>query len=222
MAKTLAQILTDARQIIGESDSSNSRFTDAQLTIWANDSYRDIFRALASGSRGGAPTKVDYTVSAQSVSLNTTLMRLDTVRFNVQPEGKWVELDSESIETMNEKYPDWENDDTGVPVRYVRTGTFTISLHPSPNAANLSQTLRTYGIYMPTALSASSDTPDLPEHCHDMIPHYIAYRCFSGIEQGERSIAELTLYRGMLKEGKGIAQNLTTKRKGFRFVEHDD
>lgn len=222
MAKSLAQIIADARQIIAEPEFDNSHFTDAQLTIWANDAYRDIWRAISSGSRGGVVTKQDYTVSAQTVSLETTLMRLDSCRFKKQPQDEFSEIEILTPEEMNELYPDWENDDTGIPERAVRTGTFTLMLHPSPNAANLAQTMRTYGIYLPTALSANTDTPDLPEPCHDLIPHWIAYRCFAFLEQSERMVAELTLYRGSLRDLKGMATNFTTKAKRWRFLEQDE
>lgn len=229
MAKTLAQMISDGRQIFGQTDSANSNISDAQLTIWANDAYRDIVRALASGSHGGVPiSSRDYTItgghiSSGSVTLNSATIRVDTARWRKDSSSQWEPLDIINLEQLMRRFPDWENDDTAeVPVYLVRTGTFAAKLYPAPDTSTGSQTLRIYGIESPSALSASTDTPDLPEFLHDLIPHYMAYRAFAFLENGERSISELTLYRGALKEGKGIASNFSTQQKGWKFDEVDD
>ena len=119
-------------------------------------------------------------------------------------------------------FPDWENSATSSEPKYlVRTGTFAAKLYPVPNTSEATQTLRVYGIESPSALSAASDTPDLPEFMHDLIPHFMAYRAFAFLEDKDRSISELTLYRGALKEGKGIASNFSAKQKGWKFDEVD-
>lgn len=229
MAKTLEQMISDARQIFGQPDSSNSNISDAQLTIWANDAYRDIVRALASNSHGGVPiSSRDYTItgghiSSGAVTLNSATIRVDTARWRQNSSSQWEPLDIINIEQLMKRYPDWENDDASeVPTYLVRTGTFAAKLYPAPNTSEATQTLRIYGIESPSALSASTDTPDLPEFLHDLIPHYMAYRSFAFLENGERSISELTLYRGALKEGKGIASNFSTQQKGWKFDEVDD
>lgn len=229
MAKTLAQMIADGRQIFGQPDSANSNISDAQLTIWADDAYRDIVRALASNSHGGVPiSSRDYTItgghiSGGAVTLNSATIRVDTVRWRKDSSSEWQPLDIINLEQLMKRFPDWENDDTAdVPAYFVRTGTFAAKLYPAPNTSTGSQTVRIYGIESPSALSASTDTPDLPEFLHDLIPHYMAYRAFAFLENGERSISELTLYRGALKEGKGIASNFSTQQKGWKFDEVDD
>jgi len=229
MAKTLAQMITDARAIFGQTDASNSNISDAQLTIWANDAYRDIVRAMVSASHGGVPiTSRDYTISGGQISsgvvtLNTATIRLDTIRWRQNSTSRFVELEAINIEQLMRWFPDWENDDASSEPRYfVRTGTFSARLIPTPNTSEATQTVRVYGIESPSALVSSGDTPDLPEFLHDLIPHHMAYRAFSLLENPERAVSELTLYRGALKEGKGIASNLTTQQKGWKFDEIDD
>jgi hypothetical protein len=229
MAKTLAQIITDARAIFGQTDSSNTSISDVQLTIWANDSYRDIVRALASASHGGVPiSSRDYTItgggiSGNAVTLNSATLRLDTVRWREDSSSDFIELEVINIEQLMRWFPNWENEGSqDEPKYFVRTGTFAAKLYPTPNTSTGSQTVRVYGIESPSALSASSDTPDLPEFLHDLIPHHMAYRAFSFLENQDRAVAELTLYRGALKEGKGIASNYSTQQKGWKFDEVDD
>ena len=229
MAKTLAQIITDARAIFGQTDSTNSNISDAQLTIWANDAYRDIVRALASASHGGVPiSSRDYTItgghiSSGVVTLNSATLRIDTVRWRKDSSSEWKELEVCNIEQLMRWHPDWENDDQEEFPKYlIRTGTFRAQLYPVPDTSTGSQTLRVYGIESPSSLSSSTDTPDLPEFLHDLIPHYMGYRAFSFLENQDRAVAELTLYRGALKEGKGIASNYSTGQKGWKFDESDD
>lgn len=228
MAKSLSQMITDARSIFGQTDSSNSTVSDAQLTIWANDGYRDIVRAIAAASHGGVPiTSRDYTVtggtiSSGAVTLNSAIIRIDTARWRQNSTSKFVDLEVINLEQLMRWFPDWENQATSAEPKYlVRTGTFAAKLFPVPNTSEATQTVRTYGIESPSALSAGTDTPDLPEFLHDLIPHFMAYRAFAFLEDKDRSISELTLYRGALKEGKGIASNFSSKQKGWQFDEVD-
>lgn len=229
MAKTLAQIITDARAIFGQTDSSNSSISDSQLTIWANDAYRDIVKSLASASHGGVPiSSRDYTVTGGSISsgavtLNTATLRIDTVRWRQNSTSEFTELEVIGLEQLMRWFPDFENDDQqDKPKYFVRTGTFAAKLYPVPDTSEATQTVRTYGIESPAALSASTDTPDLPEFLHDLIPHYLAYRAFSFLENNDRAVSELTIYRGSLKEGKGIASNYSAGQKGWKFDEVDE
>lgn len=229
MAKTLAQMVADARQIFGQTDSSNSQISDAQLNIWANDAYRDIVRSMASASHGGVPiTSRDYTItggaiSSGAVTLNSATIRIDTARWRKNSTSRFIELEVINLEQLMRWFPDWENDDTTAQPKYlVRTGTFAAKLYPVPDTSEATQTVRVYGIESPSALSASTDTPDLPEFLHDLIPHFMAYRAFSFLEQQDRAVSELTLYRGALKEGRGVASNFSSKQKGWQFDEIDE
>ena len=228
MAKTLAQMITDARQIFGQTDAANSTVQDPQLTIWANDAYRDIVRSIASASHGGVPiTARDYTIangtiSSGSITLNSATIRIDTARWRETSSSRFIELEVINLEQLMRWFPDWENDDASSQPKYlVRTGTFAAKLYPVPNTSTSTQTVRVYGIESPSALSSGTDTPDLPEFLHDLIPHYMAYRSFSFLEQQDRAVSELTLYRGALKEGRGIASNFSSKQKGWQFDEVD-
>lgn len=229
MAKTLAQMITDARSIFGQTDSSNTSVYDSELIIWANDAYRDIVRSIASASHGGVPiTARDYTVTAGtissgSVTLNSATIRIDTARWRQNSSSRFIELEVINLEQLMRWFPDWENDDAASQPKYlVRTGTFAAKLYPVPDTSEATQTVRVYGIESPSALSSLTDTPDLPEFLHDLFAHFMAYRAFAKLEDSARSISELTMYRGALKEGRGIASNFSSKQKGWQFDEIDE
>lgn len=216
--KTLAQILADARQIFGQPDASNSNFTDAQLKIWANEGYRRLVVAF-----GQLPIKTrDYTPSSQTVTLSTATFKVNRARHKAQPADEFVDLEIVDLDELIRRDPDWENAATGIPELFVRTGTFAAVLYPGPNAANLGQTLRCTGVEFPTELSDDTDTPDLPEAAHDLIPNWVAHKALQYLERGEDSVAQLTLFRGGLRDQRNVSQDFSNQLKRFRFAEVDD
>lgn len=225
MAKTLANILADARQHIGQTDSSNSQFSDAQLTIWANDAYRRIVAKIRH-----LPVKErDYSLSSYSaasgVTLNAETVTTDTVllknpdSLNSDGSAKYQELKVISLDELIAMDPDYQAVTADMPQYAVRKSTFTMILYPTPKASVKSQTtpLRTYGLELPTELSSSSDTPDLPGNLHDLIAHWVAYRCFAQNEMTPKVTEHLTLFNSGLKEQKGLTTEFSRKKKGWTY-----
>lgn len=215
MAKTLAQIITDTRQHIGQTDSANSNYTDAQLSIWINDAYRSIVVAI----RHLPITTRNYSVAAQAITLNSGTVTVDSAKLLNPTTGKYENLKIISLDELLQMDPDFESATAAVPEYLVRTAVFTASLYPPPSAAVIAQTtpLRTYGMELPTELSSNSDTPDLPGNLHDIISHWPAFRCFSGLENTVKATEHITMFRGGIKNHKGIATEFSRHKKGWRF-----
>ena len=150
----LSVMRSESRLIFNEPDVDNSHFTEAQLTLWANECYRFILTRL-----GGLPIKErDNTYSSAGVvTLNASTLTVDSAFFNAQPANKLAQISIIDLDTLNAIDSAWASADKGIPVYLVRKDTFTAILYPPPDTANLSQTLRTYGLEFPTALSADSD-----------------------------------------------------------------
>ena len=223
MAKTLANIISDTRQHISQTDSTNSQFTDAQLTIWINDAYRQIVSTLRH-----LPIKErDYTVSSLSVTLNSNTVTVDTVllknpdRLNSDGSAKYDELQVLSLDQLIAYDPDYQAATSDFPKYFCRKGTFTMVLYPPPKASVIAQTtpLRTYGLELPTELSATTDTPDLPGNLHDIISHWPAYRCFSQLENQIKATEHIQLFNSGVKSQKGISVEFSKKKKGFSWGE---
>lgn len=220
MAKTLEQIIADARQIIAQPDSSNSAFSDSQLTRWANDAYRRVCISLRN-----LPVKErDYTVSAGgAITLNSATVTIDTAKIQVNSGARWKQLVIWKLDDLFRHDPDWENADAGEPVALVRKDTTSAILWPPPNAASQGAAyLTTYGMEMPTELSASSDTPNLPENLHDIFCHWVAHRCFQYLNEEQRSTQQLVIFNGMLKDQKGISAELSRHKKRWSFDSSED
>jgi hypothetical protein len=212
----LSTMRTEARYIIGQTDTSNSDFTQAQLTSWANEFYRWACVRLES-----LPiTERSYTTGT-TITLNASTVRVNHAKMKIQPENKWVELEIKDIADLIRRDADWENADTGKPDWLVKTGTFTMRLYPPPDTANDAQAsgLKTIGLELPTALSADGDLPDLPANIHDLFPHYIAYKAFTRLNDVARAGEQLLLVNTGLKAQRNVTVNSGTK--GFEWHDSD-
>ncbi len=203
----VSQMITEARSIFNQTNASNSAITDTQLLEWCNQYYRRIQALL-----GTLPMKErDYTQS-ETVSLNARTLYIDHVRILEGDTSVYKTLQMIGLDQLIQIDPDFENTATNVPQFAVRTGTFTMRLYPAPNTSNQSSTVRTHGQEFPSDL-ATSDSPDLPLHIHDMFPHWMAYRAFKQLGQKEESIEQLVITRERFKELKSSADSLQRERR---------
>ena len=220
MARALSVIRDDVRQIIGQTDSSNSNFTPSQLNIWINEAYRDASIRLEVATT----TETTYTTGT-TVTLGTGTVSVDTVKFltNDGTTTSWKALQVIDISDLTRIDPNWENATTGIPDYAVKFGPFSMRLYPPPNTSNDAQAngLKTYGLTLPTELSADVDETVWPHHLDDLLSHYAAYRCFSRLNNEARSVQELTLYRGMLRDYKKMATNWSRGRERWVWTDTD-
>ncbi len=224
MAKTLANLLTEWRDLIAQPDSANSNFTDAQGTRWLNDAYRRIYMRLS--KQDALIGKTDYSsVSGGEFTLNSNQVNIHSVKMKVQPLNKFRELDVITLHELMLREPDWENMTTDIPKYLVRLGLRTMMLYPLPNAANLTQTIRVYGVSLPTELSVAADTPSIPEALQDILPHWAAFRSFRTLGMDDKATQEITIFRGALKDEQDFAGRIAPRHTGrmrFEDVEESD
>ena len=215
----LSVMRSESRLIFNEPDIDNSHFTEAQLTLWANECYRFIVTRL-----GGLPIKErDNTYSSAGVvTLNASTLTVDSAFFNAQPANKLAQIDIIDLDTLTVLDPAWASADTGIPIYLIRKDTFTAFLHPPPNTANLSQTLRTYGLEIPTSLASDTDLPILPANLHDLFPHFMAYRAFQQLGNVDRATSELILVNGQIKAQASISLRFSNSRNMWLWHESDD
>ena len=218
MAKNLGQIITDARQIINQTDSANSQFSDGQIRIWVNDAYRKIVIAL----RHLPITDNDYTVSSQTISLNSNTITVDQAKLkNPDNSNKYESLEIINLDQLLQMDPDYENATTNFPKYLCRVDVTSVVLYPPPKSSvtALTTPLRTYGLELPSELTSSTDTPNLPENLHDILSHWAAHRCFTVLNDEPRSTQQLTLFRGALKDHREVSTEFSRHLKRFRWEE---
>lgn len=208
---------TEARYIFGQTDTNNSDFTQAQLTAWANEFYRNACVRLES-----VPITARAYTTASSITLNSNTIKVNRVKMKIQPENVWQELSVKDLDDLFARDPDWENADTGKPDWLVRTGTFTAILYPPPNSANDAQAsgLKTYGLELPTALSADTDTPDIPANIHDLFPNYIAHKAFLRLGMNEKAVEQLVIVNTGLKAQRNVSTQFSDS-KGWTWHDND-
>ena len=216
MAKTIAQIVTDTRQIIGQTVAANSAFSDDQLTVWINDGYQRALtelRHLPSGHN-------DYTVAAQAVTLLASTITVDNAKLLNPDTGDYDMLKPLSLDELVEEDPNYESATADMPQYFVRSDRATMLLYPPPKASVIAQTtpLRTYGKNIPDDMSADGDTPGLPPNLHPILSHWAAFRAFSALGDEPRATQQLTLFRGSLRDQKAISTEFSRRLKKFRWT----
>lgn len=218
MAKDLGQLLTEVRSIIGQTDAASSNISDATLTAWLNDAYRRSVVEL----RAIPITTKDYAPTSGTVTIVSTIQTIDIARFKKQPLNEFQEVEIMTMEDFIRRFPDYENDDTGIPARIVRKDVTTLIVHPAPNSGNSGQTLRLFSLVMPAALSASADLPSaLLEPIHDILPHWAAHRAFQFLDRADSSTQQLILFNQGLKGQRQMNQGTSRKKGHWRFEEMD-
>lgn len=208
---------TEARLIIGQTDASNSDFMQAQLTAWANEFYRNACVKLES-----VPITSRAYTTAASITLNANTVKVNRAKWKAQPQDDWVELEIHDLDDLFRRDSNWEDAVTGVPDWLVRTGTFVAIPYPPPNTANNNQAsgLKTYGLELPTALSADGDTPDLPANIHDLFPNYIAYKAYLRLGMSDKATEQLVLCNGGLKAQRNVSTQFSDS-KGWTWHDSD-
>lgn len=217
MARTLAQLLTDTRQHIGQTDADNSQFSNIQLTIWLNEAYREVVSVL----RHLPITPRSYTITDETVTLNANTVTTDYVRLkNPDRNGEYDLLEIIKLDDLMEIDPDYENADEDMPTHYVQMGFSSGMLYPPPKASVVAQAnaVKTQGLELPAELANDSDTPDLPGNVHEILAHWPAYRVFSALENQTKATEHITLFRSRLKDRKGLATEGSKKNKKWRWV----
>ena len=218
MAKTLAQLRSEARYLFGQPDSANSAISESVLTGWANDGVRRVVMALEKYPL----VQRDYTITDITKDLNALTIKIETARFKQQPLNEFVELTVLPYAEFVRRFPDYENDDTGIPEYLAEFNLQTVIIYPKVNTANSSQTLRIDAIEQPSPLSADADTPALPETLHDLIPHWMAYRAHSYIGNANDARSELITFNSMVKSERVLTNKFARGLDKWFFEDTDD
>ena len=208
---------TEWRYLIGQTDANNSDFTNSQGTAWANEFYRKACVNLES-----VPITTRAYTTASSITLNANTIKVNRAKWKAQPADDWVELEIHDLDDLFRRDPNWEDATTGVPDWLVRTGTFTAIPYPPPDSANDAQAsgLKTYGLELPTALSADADLPNLPANIHDLFPHYMAYKSFLRLGMNDKAAEQLILCNGGLKSQRNVSTQFSDS-KGWTWHDSD-
>lgn len=183
MAKTLAQLRVSTREKIKQSSADNGDYTQSELDVLINEAVK-YCAVLAEWPK--AEVHVQVTNDDPTYSLPSDfLIAIDVYFGDSDIYGDVAPLRIGSLQELKELYPNWidsTDSSKGRPAMAVRFDRSTLLIHPRPDATE-SATGKKYHLYYvkyPAALSADSDTPDLPDSYHDLVPFWAAYLAYTG------------------------------------------
>ncbi len=215
---TLSELITDARSLFNQTDSSNSQITDSQLTIWANMAYRKIMAKLHNIPR----QENDLTAATGDMSIDSDTLTIEEAYILDPDTSEYCKLEIVDISYLQHISESWLTDDADEPRYFARKDTFTYYLYPQPDSDWVGQNIKTFGKEFPADMSSDSDTPSkLPKNLQEIIPHYMAYKAWSQLGDTEKQTNEIIFFRSALKDMKQITSSGNLQNLRFRFTEED-
>lgn len=161
MARTLAQLRTDTRRLIDETDSSNSSYEDSELNDYLNQAARKIAGLLEWTIATYTATSVE---SQAQYTLPSGMLYICEVHFD----GKPISIVDRS--DLSGLYGEWMNADDGEPVVAYRADNNVLGFYQAPSVDFAGKTITIQTIKLPTDLTADGDVVDLHELLQDAMP----------------------------------------------------
>lgn len=200
----LSDIRTQVRRYMLDADSSNNRYTNAEILTYINEVQRDFINQT-----WAIRTSVEITLVANTTyyDLPNDLIAITQVIFT-NSSNNTIELEEKPERYFYTNEPDFERQSASQPDRYfVRLSTFganplEIAFIPVPNSTADDGTLRVDYLNIATDLSSDSDIPfDGFRHLfpyHDSLIYGTVAR-LKFIEGMEDAVAFNTVYQNLVK-----------------------
>lgn len=212
----VTEMITEARILFSEQDTTNTHVSDASLLRWANKCYRLVLTALRMLNKieSSLVTALgDIAISARTLTLEKAFIR--------NPDsGEYQKLDIIDYTVLADIDENWLAAATGDPTHLVRGNTFTVRLYPQPSTKWLAAPIKTYGMVFPTDL-ATSDTPNVPLNIQDVFENYMAYRAFMSVNNYEAAGAQLKLFNDVIKSQRAVSTGFQGADTSLRWEEHE-
>ena len=189
-----ADMIAEARGILGELDPANSHVTDATLMQWANACTLQLFSLIGTYPK----TSITGITGAASITLPTSVLRLDYAAI-AMPSGKHTKLATIDFCNFVRYNPNWPDTSVNRPDTLVRMNDTDWMLYPNPNADYAGAALTLYGSVLPTPDTDPTLSPPINQSLHACYSHYMAWKAFLLLNNPERAGAEFNIYDGLRK-----------------------
>jgi len=203
---TLADIRTQVRRNIRDTDATRQRYTDAVLLDFINEAQREVVNATwlieRSSSYSLSPLTTYYL-------LPTDLLVITHVDFK-NPQGNIQPLEEKTLKGLDNGNQDWRKSN-GEPLEYwvdqaTTSAQQTISYIPIPTVTSTGTvTVRFY--YQAPDLSAASDVPFDGKRAFYTYHQTLVYHATYRIKMIERKVDEANAYLAMYTNGLGLMRN---------------
>jgi len=181
MALTKTQILTIARQFVGDTDTTNPFWSDTNAGLLLDNGQADLASYLRFPRATGTPAALvagqdDYTLPTDWLS---------TIRIVIYDSaGYESKLKYKTEDEISELDPNWRNNtDYGTPRYYFIANDITeattlsrkLFVYPPPAAADTSKYILNIYVKVPSTISASN-IPVFPGPMHILLAYYLAWQ----------------------------------------------
>jgi hypothetical protein len=208
---SLATLITATRRYINEQDSTNSHFTDPELTDYLNQGVMFL------GTQMEWPEQVDQATAVPNQALYQLpddFIELTDVYFNSVNPVHLAILEREDLGGIS---PAWQTDPASTPRIAYRYNRNTIGLYPVPDAKQTDYTIQIQYIYMPAPLVNTTDVPDLHTAFQMCLPFYAAYLCESKLGNDKKSEIQIQNFKRHMDALKSKVQKFSDDLLRFRW-----
>jgi len=222
---TLQQIRSQSRNLINQTDSTNSHVDDTTLNDFINQAVRFTGTQIEY-PRDFVEVQVEEAVGAYTVPSDMLIIR--TAYFGDKSiQGDLRPLSIISEETLREMKRNWLEEtsvNVGRPERIILLDRNTVFVEPRPdveNSASGKKLIMDY-VYVPGTLTSDSQSPDLPLPFHDILSFYAAHLAY--LKMTNQEMAD-KMYANFEKKIEILKPSVTRETKegmGWQWGFSDD
>lgn len=180
---TLTQLRAKTYALLRE-DSTNTHFSDTTVIDGFLNEGLEFAAVFIEYPRTLVSVVSQVNVGSYSNPTNNLIVR--TAYFgNSAVSGDIKPLKFVTEETLREIYPSWLDQTSagqGRPQYIMQLKRDTLHIFPRPDTTNAGKSIWLNYNYVPTAMSADSDTPDLPTPYHNLLPIYALHLAYIALQ----------------------------------------
>lgn len=207
---TRLTLLATTRELIDESEATNSHFTDQQIYNYLNQAIRylgtDIEWPLQTAQATAVADQAVYSLPDDFISLSDVYF--DNVNLAI------VERQDLSAFQSN-----WQDALAGIPRYVYKSDNKKCGLWPKPDSTQADKLLQIQYIKVPPDLSDDTASPDLHQAFNDCLPFYAAFMCEHSMGNSKRSEINMNLYEMHKKRLLSRVQRFADDTFRFRWSE---
>ncbi len=217
--QSLASLILATRRYVNELDSTNSHFTDSEITDYLNQAVTFL------GTQMEWPEQVDQATAIPNQALYQLpgdFVALTDVYFNNVNPIHLVILERADLGQIS---PAWQSDPASSPRIAYRYNRNTIGLYPVPDDKQTDYTIQIQYIHLPADLVLTTDVPDLHTAFQMCLPFYAAFLCESKMGNDKKADTDLLNFdrhrKGLMSKVQKYSDDLLRFRWGWSYPERN-
>lgn len=207
---TRLTLLATTRQLVDESDSSNSHFTDSEVYGFINQAIRylgtDIEWPLQTAQATAVANQAVYTLPEDFISLADVYFNNDNIAI----------IERADLSALQQN---WQDAPSGIPRYCYKSDNQKVGLWPKPDSTQAGNLLQIQYIKVPPDLSDDTTAPDLHSAFYDCLPFYAAFMFEHSLGNRKAAETNMNLYETHKKRLLSRVQRFSDDTFRFRWSE---